>query len=179
MPTPMTAAPAHWLVAALRLMMRPPSMTVTMRLTRRWAMPGSHWTSANCTPKECMEYFSALGLPVDLPCPRALAMWAVRRMSPNGVPEDAGWDLAWMRPSVTVRVLASWPLKGELGAWTAMASTFFTAASTPSTMEGMTLAVAVEPPDMGPGGRELSPRMTSTLSTGMPVLSETTCAMTV
>ena len=41
------------------------------------------------------------------------------------------------------------------------------------------VAVAVEPPDVGPGGSELLPRTDWISETGMPVLSLTIWAMTV
>src|SRR5207302_9827835 len=46
------------------------------------------------------------------------------------------------------------------------------AAKTAGTMD----AVAIEPPDVGPSGSEVSPSATSILSSGIPVLSETSCA---
>ena len=51
--------------------------------------------------------------------------------------------------------------------------TTFTAALEASLIAGMKVDVAVEPPEVGPGGSELLPRTTFTLSTGMPVLSLT------
>jgi hypothetical protein len=55
MPTPMTTAPSIWLRAGLGLRMRPASITVTTRETRRRAVSGCQVTSANCAPKECLE----------------------------------------------------------------------------------------------------------------------------
>ncbi len=48
----MTTAPAIWLRPIFGLMILPPSMTETTRLTRRRALAGSHVTSANCAPKQ-------------------------------------------------------------------------------------------------------------------------------
>jgi len=42
-----------------------------------------------------------------------------------------------------------------------------------------TLAVEIEPPATGAGGRSVSPRETETLSTGIPNLSAAVCAATV
>ena len=60
LPTPMTTAPSIWLRAARGLGMRPASITVTIRLTRRRTISGCQITSAKCAPYECN--FS-LGLP--------------------------------------------------------------------------------------------------------------------
>src|SRR5215475_8006193 len=57
-----------------------------------------------------------------------------------------------------------------------MPSTDFTAAFEAAAMAGTTEAVTHEPPESGPAGSDVSPSTTCTLSTGMPVLSLTTCA---
>ncbi len=91
----------------------------------------------------------------------------------------AGWVLMWTLPSDMARESAVLPWKGEDSDWIAVVMAVLMALSVASAMAGRTVAVAVLPPEVGPGVRLLSPRMTRTRLTGMPVRSLTTWAKTV
>src|ERR1700722_6999182 len=98
-------------------MMRPPSMTETTRLTRRWAMPGSHSTSTNWVPKEWVEKPRALGsefMGPELPSPLAAWAWAILRIFSKAMPVLRGWVLMWPFPSENSSQSAVLPWKGEL-----------------------------------------------------------------
>src|SRR5579875_4073689 len=95
------------------------------------------------------------------------------------MPAEAGWSLVWTRPSDIASSSGLQPLYGEPFVVAATASIERTAPLAASATAGMVVAVAVDPPEVGPCGSELSPRTTSILSIGMPVLSLTTWAKTV
>src|SRR6478609_554346 len=181
MPTPITTAPCIWLRPASVLMIFPASMTVTTRLTRSRAISGCQVTSAKWQPNDCVENFG-FGLPNvagDWPLPETIRRLAWRRISANGVPFEGPSALIKIRPFSTARSSGLWLAKGDPGvdtatifsepiAWSAAKSTAFT-----------TDAVAMDPPESGPAGSEVSPSSTSTLSSGTPVLAEANCARTV
>src|SRR4030095_15068344 len=158
--------------------MRPASITETTRLTRKRAISGCQVTSTKWQPNECDENFG-LGLPkVDslFPLPVTRRRLAFRRISANGTP--------LLGPSAFTKTLPAWRAKssglrfsnGPPGVDVAAVNKERIAPSAADQTAGITEAVVIEPPEIGPAGSDVSPRATSILSSVMPVFSDTICA---
>src|SRR5580704_5694190 len=92
------------------------------------------------------------------------------------MPLSGGLLFSWTLPFVSAKSLNILPLKGEFVACVAVYNSVEIAWSDAAHTAGITEAVAIEPPESGPGGRDVSPRTTLIRSRGTPVLALTICA---
>src|SRR5438552_16124695 len=158
--------------------MRPASITDTTRLTRSRAISDCQVTSTKWQPYECIENFG-LGLPkVDslLPLPVAWRRLARRRRSAKGTARSGPSALTNTLPASNARSSDLRRSKGVPGVEVAIFSSDSIALSAAAHTAGITELVAIEPPEIGPGGREVSPSATSILSSGTPVFWDAICA---
>src|SRR4029450_2325473 len=142
-------------------------------------MSGSKATSQKCAPKEWIAYCFWAASASVFARPSNPASFCNTRICWKGTPLSDDLSCRCTRPWLIFKVLGSACANGDPDAFDAALSRAVTALSVALGRGGSTLAVAAEPPDVGHGGRELSPRMTFTFSTGIPVLSDTTSAKTV
>src|SRR5262245_35109933 len=102
-----------------------------------------------------------------------------RSKSANDTPFAGPAALTNTRPAWNARSPVLWFSNGDAGPVVATVSSELIALSAASKTAGTTEPVTSDPPEIGPGGSDVSPRTTSTLLTGTPVLSETSWARTV
>ena len=158
--------------------MRPASITVTTRFTRSRAISGCHVTSTKWQPNEWVENFG-FGIPKvasAFPWPGTRRMFARFNTSAKGTPLPGPSAVTKTFPLPNDRSLDVRFSKGDPGVFVATVSSDATALSAAANTAGTIEPVTIEPPEIGPSGSDVSPNMTSTLSSGTPVLSETSCA---
>ncbi len=162
-------------------MMRPPSITVTTRETRSRAICGRQATSTKWAPKDWVETFGLLFCPkVPSPEPEPLTRpsFSIRSSSSN---RRAGAlpPLRATRPFSKARSSASAPLNGLSLPEIAALISALPAASTAALIGSTRDAVSIEPPEIAPAGRRVSPSATSTWSVCSPRSSAAIRAATV
>src|SRR5207248_9042209 len=139
---------------------------------------GCHVTSTKWQPYECIETFGffSSSVPSDLPLPVTRRMLVWRSKSENGTPFAGPSALAKIRPDSKARLSRVRFPNGDPGSVVATASSEVIALSAASKTAGTIEPVTNDPPEIGPGGSDVSPSTTSILLSGTPVLSETSCA---
>ena len=112
----------------------------------------------------------------DLPLPVTRRRLARRSKSANGTPPAGPLALTKTRPSSNANSSGLRFSNGDPGVVVAIVSSDAIALSAAAKTAGTTDPVAIEPPETGPSGSDVSPSATSTLSSGTPVFSEASCA---
>ena len=152
---PITTAPSIWLRPASGLMIRPASMTVTTRLTRRRAISGCQVTSTKWQPNEWVENFG-FGLPnvafafaaagdAGEHWRRRASRQTARRRRAVGFHKDA----AVFEGELSGLAI----LERRTGRCRRDREQRAIASSAAAKTAGMTEPVAIEPPEIGPGGK--------------------------